>query len=199
MRPRLGSVNLALLSLYFFPLWGREAFRALVSPYHGLEERNYAAVALHIGHFFDFGLRGLAMTVHVLAGIKLVIAAAFAAYLIEFVRAWTVKREIDGETVDAVLILAVIGIIVSAVTALAVGDAVSVHLAATQTLLVAGAITVIVVERQIAERRKPAQPVVASGAEAVRPLPIGNVVAGSPPAPAAVALARIPENSPAPR
>ena len=36
MRLKLGSVNLALLSIYFVPVWGRDAVRALVSPYNGL-------------------------------------------------------------------------------------------------------------------------------------------------------------------
>ena len=150
MRLRLGSVNLALVSLYFFPVWGRDAVRALVSPYHGLDDRAHAAAAIYFRQLFDLGFNGLALTAHTLAGIKLVIAAAFVAYIIEFARSWATGRDADRETVDVVLILAVVGILTCAVPALALGDPAMIRLYATQMLLVAGAITIIVVERQVA-------------------------------------------------
>ena len=89
----LGSVNLALLSLYFFPVWGRDAVRALISPYNGLEDRAHATAAIYFRQLFDLGFNGLAVTSHVLAGIKLVIVAAFVAYLIEFARSWVTGRD----------------------------------------------------------------------------------------------------------
>ena len=92
------------------------------------------------------------LTSHILAGVKLVIAAAFVAYLIEFARSWVTGREADRETIDVVLILAVVGIIICVLPALALGDAAMIRLYATQMLLVAGAITVIVVERHLAAR-----------------------------------------------
>jgi hypothetical protein len=196
MRPRLGSVNLALLSLYFFPLWGREAFRALISPYHGLEDRAHAVATVYISRLFDFGGHGLVLTAHVIAGMKLVIGVSFAVYLIEFARAWTVGRDTDRETIDSVLILAVVGIVIYAVPALAFGDAAMIRLYATQTLLIAGAIIVIAVERQIVPEREPAASVVVAvqGHEAVRRLlPVGILAEGPPPAQTAAALARIPE------
>jgi hypothetical protein len=147
----LGSVNLALVSLYFFPLWGRDAVRALISRY-GLDDRAQAAAAFYIGQLFDLGPRGVILTAHVLAGIKLVVAAAFACYLIEFARAVAVRRAADRDTVDVVLILAAVGVALSGLSALALGDAASMRLAASQTLLIAGAITVIAVERQVAAR-----------------------------------------------
>ena len=54
-----GSVNLALLSIYFFPVWGRDAVRALISPYNGLEDRVHAAAAIYFRQLFDLGLNGL--------------------------------------------------------------------------------------------------------------------------------------------
>ena len=38
-RPSLGSVNLALVALYFVPVWGHDAVRALKSPFGGFEHR----------------------------------------------------------------------------------------------------------------------------------------------------------------
>ncbi len=150
----LGSVNLALLSCYFFPVWGRDAVRALISPFNGLENPAHATAALYFRRLFDIGFNNLTVTSHIIAGIKLVMVAAFVAYLIEFARSWATGRATDRETTDVVLILAVVGIVMSALPALAVGEAALIRLTATQMLMVAGAITVIVVERHIAPEPK---------------------------------------------
>jgi hypothetical protein len=198
MRLRLGSVNLALLSLYFFPVWGREAIRALTSPYHGLDDRAHAAAAIYFRQLFDLSFNGLVLTAHILAGIKLVIAAAFVAYLIEFARSWVTGRDADRETIDVVLILSIVGILTCAMPALAFGEPAMIRLYATQMLLVAGAITIIMVERQVAPEPEAASRVVtARELEPSRPaLPVGVLVAGPPPVQAGAALARIPEARP---
>jgi hypothetical protein len=146
----LGSINLALLSLYFFPVWGRDAFQALVSPYNGLNDRVHATAAIYFSQLFDLSHNGLMIASHVLAGMKFVIAVAFVAYLIEFARSFATGREPDRETVDVVLILAMVGILLHAVPALALGDPAMIRVYATQLLLIAGAMTVIVVERHVA-------------------------------------------------
>jgi len=145
----LGSVNLALVSLYFIPVWGRDAVRVLVSPYHGLEQRVHAAATIYVGELFNLGLSGFAVTSSVLAGVKLVIAAAFVAYIIEFARAWVMGRSPDQETTDVVLILAAVGVVVCALPA-ALGAPILMHVSAAQTSLVAGALMVISVERRVA-------------------------------------------------
>jgi hypothetical protein len=192
----LGSVNLALLSFYFFPVWGRDAIRALVSPYNGLEDRVHATAAIYFRQLFDLGFNGLVLTSHILAGVKLVIAAAFVAYIIEFARSWAIGREPDRETIDVVLILAVVGIIAHAVPALALGEAAMTRLYATQMLLIAGAITIIVVERHLAPAPRPSRvATVASEREASGlGLPFSALAAGAPPTQAATALAPIPES-----
>lgn len=194
--PGLGSVNLALLSLYFIPVWGRDAVRALISPYHGLEDRAQAAAASYFGQLFDLAFSGLVLTSHILAGVKLVIAAAFVAYVIEFARSWVIGRDPDRETIDVVLILAVVGIIICMLPALALGDAALIRLYATQLLLLAGAIATIVVERHLAP--EPNTPHVAPAATEIGaarlPLPVGGLAAGPPPAQVTAALSRIPES-----
>jgi hypothetical protein len=197
MRIKLGSVNLALLSLYFFPVWGRDALRALISPYHGLDDRAHSAAVVYFGQLFDLGTQGLVVAAHVLAGIKLVIAAAFVAYLVEFVRSLAAGRDADRETIDVVLILAVIGVLIFALPAFAFGNPPMGRLYATQMLLIGGAIAVIVVEREIAPQRHARQDRTSRTATAARErerftLPAG-MMAAEPPAPAATALARIPE------
>ena len=192
----LGAVNLALLSLYFIPVWGREAVRALISPYNGLDDRAHATTAIYFRHLFDLNHNGLVVVSHVLAGIKLVIVAAFVAYLIEFARAIVMRREADRETIDVVLILAAADIFVCILAAVTLGEAAIVRLYATQMMLLAGAITVIVVERHITPA--PAAPSRVDTAmrerEALQlgPSP-GALTDGPPPARIAAALARIPE------
>jgi hypothetical protein len=146
---RLGTANLALVSLYFAPAFGSEAIRALLSPYRGLEDRVQAAAAAYVGRLFDAGLNGLTNASSVLAGIKLVIAAGFLAYLIEFARALAVGREVDRSTRDVVLLLAVGAIAVWALPPLALTDGALIRLCASQLVLVAGAVVVIMIERQI--------------------------------------------------
>ena len=100
------------------------------------------------------------------------------------------RREADRETIDVVLILAVAGIVLSLIPAMAFGDAALIRLYSTQMLLVAGAITVIVVERHMAPE---AETACGPQRRRARRLPVGVLAAGPPPVPAAAALARIPE------
>jgi hypothetical protein len=146
---RLGPANFALLSLYFVPVWGADAMRALISPFSGLEDSAHAATALYIGRLFDLRLDGLMRTANVLAGIKLVIAAGFVAYAIEFARSLAVKRQVNRETLDVVLLLAAGAVALWAMPAFAFGGAGLIRVQATQLLLIAGAAIVIVIERQI--------------------------------------------------
>src|SRR4051812_40275073 len=94
-RVSLSAANLALVSLYFAPQFGASAMRALFSPYRGLEDRMQASAATYLGDLLNFGLNGLTTTSGVLAGMKLVVAAGFLAYLIEFARAVAVGRAVD--------------------------------------------------------------------------------------------------------
>lgn len=197
--PSLGSVNLALLSLYFIPVWGRDALHALTSPFNGLDDRAHATGAIFFRYLFDLNYSGMVVVSHVLAGIKLVIAAAFVSYLIEFARGWVMRREADRETIDVVLILAAADIALSMLPALAFGDGALARLYSTQMLLVAGAITVVVVERHLAPETETARAAAAAPNVDAPALPAGVLAAGPPPATAAAALARIPETRLRPR
>ena len=146
---RLGTANLALLTLYFVPIWGADAVRALKSPFSGFEDRAYGAMANYLQHVFGFGLDGLLWTSNMLAGIKLVAVAGLVAYGIEFARSLVMHRAVDRATLDVVLALIVVSVTISAVPALALEDAGFVRLYATQILLVASAVIVITVERHI--------------------------------------------------
>jgi hypothetical protein len=144
--PRLGDVNLALVSLYFAPAWGRDALRMLLSPYTAFEDRGHVAVAIYLREVFDLGIAGLLRVSSALAGLKLVIAAGFVAYLIELARAAAVGRELDRETRDGALALGAIGVLIWAIPGLLLGDPALVTLSATQVLLIAGAVAILTVE-----------------------------------------------------
>jgi hypothetical protein len=148
--PRLGSLNLALVSLYFAPIWGRDALRILLLPYRAFEDRSHAAVLIWFRDLFDLGLEGLLRISGALAGLKLVIATGFLAYLIEFARAVAVGRELDPVTSHAALALSAIGVAIWSVPALLIGDPALVRLSATQLMLVAGAVAVTTVEGHVA-------------------------------------------------
>jgi hypothetical protein len=147
--PRLGSVNAALVSLYFAPVWGIDAVRALTSPYYRIEDRAHAAATDYFRQLLDLGLDGLWRVSSVLAAIELIIAAGFVAYLIDFSRGLAVGREPDRVTRNAVLALASAASMVWAWSALASGDGSLIRLQATQFLLLAGAIIVILVDRLV--------------------------------------------------
>jgi hypothetical protein len=150
MRPnsRLGLVNLALVSAYFVPAWGREALAVLTSPFNGFEDRGHSVAAIYIRNIFDFGLTGLVRTTEMLAVLKMVIAAAFVAYLIELARALATGREPNRETVDILLVAALSTVLIWIPPTLALGDGDLVRLLAAQFLLLVGAAVVIMIERQ---------------------------------------------------
>jgi hypothetical protein len=139
---------------------GTDAVRALTSPFHGFEDPIHATAVSYFRNLFDFTLDGLIRTAQVFAGIKLVIAVAFVAYLIDFARALVMRREPNRETLDWVLLFASLAIVLWAWPAFGSGEPGLIRLHATQFLLLTGAMVVIVIERQIEER---------AGATATRP------------------------------
>ena len=176
--PRLGHVNLALASLYFAPVWGGEALHALTSRFAGFEDRAHAAVASMIRDAFNFGLFGLIRTSNFLAGIKLVIAAAFLAYLIEFARAHVMRREPNPETTDAVVLAGLAVVTLWMLPALMSGDLGLLRQEAAQFLLLTGAAILISIERRSDATAPFRSPATAGNRESDHALPVP-----APPAP----------------
>ena len=148
---RLGAVNAALVSFYFALVWGTDAIRALTSPFSGFELPAHAAAAAYFRALFDFNLDGLIRTANVLAGIKLVIAVGFLAYLIEFFRAIAMRREPNRETLDTVLAVTAVAIMLWAWPALGSGSGALIRIQATEFLMLTGAMIVLLVERHLDE------------------------------------------------
>jgi hypothetical protein len=148
---RLGTVNAALISCYFAAAWGLDAVRALTSPFSGFDQPVHATAVAYFRGVFDFHLDGLIRTAQVLAGIKLVIAVGFLAYVIDFFRAAIMRREPNRETLDVVLLLASFAIMLWAWPALGSGNSAIIRLHATQFLLLTGAMIVLMVEQHLDE------------------------------------------------
>ena len=125
--------------------------RVLTSPYNGFDNRAHAAAAVYFRDLFDLDLVGLIRVSETLAGVKMVITAAFVAYLIEFARALAMRREPNRETVDVVLLLALCAVGVWIMPTLMTGDHELIRLQATQFLLLIGAAIVIMIERQVTD------------------------------------------------
>jgi hypothetical protein len=179
--PGLGLVNFALVSAYFVPAWGHDALRVLTSPFNGFEDRAHAVAPIYLRDLFDLGLTGLIRTSGMLAGLKMVIAAAFVAYLIELARAVVTRREPNSETVDVVLLLALATSLIWLVPTLKLGDAGLIRMQATQFLLLVGAAVVIMIERHtvhVAPARATDTPTVARAPTAMmtvsRPQDVGE-------------------------
>jgi hypothetical protein len=161
--PRLGAVNAALVSLYFAPVWGGDGLRALTSPFHGFEDPVHAVALGYFRALFDLHLGGLLQLSNILAGTKFVIAIGFVAYLIDFARALAVGRDVNRETLDAVLVVSAIALMFWAGPALATSETDLIRMHATQFLLLSSSMIVILIERHIEE----SQAIQASAAPAI--------------------------------
>ncbi|HEY7247494.1 MAG TPA: hypothetical protein VH678_26785 [Xanthobacteraceae bacterium] len=166
--PRLGSVNAALVAVYFAPVWGGDALRALTSPFYGFDDRVHAVAVGYFRALLDLHLDGLVQLSNLLAGTKLVLAIGFLAFLIDFVRALVVGREVDRATLDTVLVVSVIALMLWAGPALCTGDPGLVRIHVTQYLLLSSAMIVILIERQIEESRSAVETPIASATRQCR-------------------------------
>jgi hypothetical protein len=177
---RLGAVNAALVASYFALVWGTDAIRALTSPFSGFELPAHAAAASYFRALFDLNLDGLIRTANVLAGIKLVIAVGFLAYLIEFFRAIAMRREPNRETLDTVLAFTAVAIMLWAWPALASGSGALIRIQATQFLMLTGAMIVLLVERHLDELAEAPQAVATASSMDIRSAPAGHAAAAAP-------------------
>ena len=153
---RLDEANAAVVSLYFAPVWGIDAARALHSPYLGFDSQTHAVAVGYYRVLLGLGPEGLVWVSHVLAGTKLLIAVGFLAYLVDVLRALVVGRAPDAATLDLTFVLAGAAIVLWAWPALRSGDAALVRLHASEFLLLCGAMLVIAVAYEAIAHETPA-------------------------------------------
>lgn len=143
----LGSINAIFVSAYFVVAWGREVLEALMSRLYGLEDNATLTAAIFYRRLVDPVPGDLTNAAAILIAIKLVMVSAFVAALVSYARTTIVGRESDRETIDSALILAVAGLIIWILPALATSDTETIRICATQFLLIAGAVVLLLVER----------------------------------------------------
>jgi len=142
--PGIGSVNAALVSVYYSLTWGRDAFKALTSPFAGLDDHTHWATAVYFHDRFDsIGVERIAA---MLGGLKFAVVGLCVAYLVAFVRGLMVGREPARHMVESMLMLATGTILVFAMPALMAGDPALIRLYVSQFLMVIGAAIVLAVE-----------------------------------------------------
>src|SRR5271163_3754745 len=83
---RISSFNGALLAAYFIPTWTIVAFRIMVSPIHGLYERQNISVALFISDHLQLTGTSAVRLAWLLALGKLTVVAFFAIFLVFITR-----------------------------------------------------------------------------------------------------------------
>src|SRR6267154_2221963 len=131
----LGAVNLLLVSVYLVPVWMKDALRVLNSPFGGLHDRSHDAEVGFIREFLGLGIDGMLVVSQALAGLKLLVVVAMAAFYIDVIRAVAERREPDRATIDTVLMLVFISILTVVLSALRVKDSELVRTLAMQIML----------------------------------------------------------------
>jgi hypothetical protein len=145
---RLGSFNAAVVAVYFTLVWGGDGFRILRSPFHGFEDRLHATAAAYFRALLDWDLNGLVRISNALGALKFLLAAGFAAYVIEFLHASLTRGPLNQQALEYLFSCAVRSLMLWAGPALASCDAALIRLLATEFLLLSGALIVIYIERQ---------------------------------------------------
>ncbi len=143
--PSIGQFNVALIALYVIPVWGRDAARVFISSVYGLDDRAHLVASAFYMRLFN--LHGLPQVATVLAGLKLIMATVFLAYVIDVLRGVAIGRQEDQATLGAALVAAIAGILVFALPFYLGGHGDLVRLQATQFLMVMGAVIVCLTER----------------------------------------------------
>lgn len=120
-RARAIPVFVASIALYFVVYFGIEAARILTSPVYGLDQPGFAHAVHGIGHRLTLGPEGLMRVAVFLGVLKLSVAVAFAAALVNRLSAVR-GRTVEHEIVDAAAVLVVIVTVLAATPALFDGE-----------------------------------------------------------------------------
>lgn len=120
-RARAIPVFVASIALYFVVYFGIESARILTSPVYGLDQAGFAHAVYGIGHRLTLGPEGLMRVAAFLGVLKLSVAVAFAAALVNRLSA-VHGRMVEHEIVDAAAVLVVIVTVLAATPALFDGE-----------------------------------------------------------------------------
>jgi hypothetical protein len=144
---RISTVNGLLLALYFVPAWTSAALKIVIFPIRGLYDRANIGPAIFFTDYFHMFAAGTVRFAWLLAVAKLLVVAffiVFAALAISGV----LRRFSDGE--EALGIALVLGSLLSfasMVVASIVGETAAVQLHATDTLMLAGGLVLLMLDK----------------------------------------------------
>jgi len=143
---RVCRTNGLLLAAYFVPVWVFASLKIIISPLHGLYTRPNIAPSLFMNDQFQLSMLGTVRFAWLLAAAKLVVAAFFALSAALSIRAIVFKKGDGEEALGFALVLGAIVSFASMVMARHVGEPVSVHLHATETLMLLGGLIILAVD-----------------------------------------------------
>lgn len=138
--------NGLLLACYFIPTWAFAVWSIIELPIRGLFERPNIATAVFISDTLQLTAPGVARLAWMMALSKVLVVAFFAAFVVMALRAVLTRRD---DTHEPLVIALGLGSLISATAlfcAFMSGEAVALKLHATETLMLVGAVIVLLVE-----------------------------------------------------
>lgn len=143
---RISTINGLLLALYFVPTWTSAALKIVIFPIRGLYDRANIGPAIFFTDHFHMFAAGTVRFAWLLAVAKLLVVAffiVFAALAISGV----LRRSTDGdEALGVALALGSVLSFVSMIVASMVGETAAVQLHATDTLMLAGGLVLMMLD-----------------------------------------------------
>jgi hypothetical protein len=143
---RISTINGLLLALYFIPIWTAAAAKIVIFPIRGLYDRANIGPAIFFSDHADLFALGTVRFAWLLAVAKLLVVAFFVLFALLVVRA-AFRRSGDGD--EALIVASSIGGLISFASMLlaaAVGETAAVHLHATETLMMIGALVLATID-----------------------------------------------------
>lgn len=147
---RITTINGLLLAVYFVPVWTIAVLKIVTFPMRGIYERANIGPALFVNDHFQLSTLGTVRFAWLLALAKFVVVSYFALFAV-----LTLRVAPDGSSAthakgDEPLALALLlGAVISAtsmVMASRVGEVAALHLHATETLMLLGALVLLAVD-----------------------------------------------------
>ena len=145
---RVTTVNGLLLVLYFVPAWTLAVFNIVVFPIRGIYERANIGPALYVNDTFHLSTLGTVRFAWLWALAKFVVVAYFLLFAAQTFRLEGARRGKGDEALAFALVLGSIISIASMMAASAVGEAASLRLHATESLLLLGAFVLLAIDSE---------------------------------------------------
>jgi hypothetical protein len=143
---RISTVNGLLLAAYFVPAWTKAAAAIVISPLRGIYDRANIAPAIFVSDRLELFATGTVRFAWLLALAKLLVVAFFSVFAL-LALTGTFRKSGDGDEALTVALIAG-GVIsfASMVLASRVGEAAALRLHATESLMMIGALLLVMMD-----------------------------------------------------